>query len=93
MSDKGLHLFELQFEYFTVELLNAYYNIKIEERKREKERERERGERERERVFSQCGRFYKATKRGLNTELNTFFFYVLNVSLGKSLHNYLQPGT
>jgi hypothetical protein len=42
MSDKGLHLFELQFEYFTVELLNAYYNIKIEERKRERERERER---------------------------------------------------
>ena len=50
MSDKGLHLFELQFEYFTVELLNAYYNIKIEERKREKEREKKREkERERER--------------------------------------------
>jgi hypothetical protein len=56
MSDKGLHLFELQFEYFTVELLNAYYNIKIEERERkryrererERKREKERGERERE---------------------------------------------
>jgi hypothetical protein len=49
MSDKGLHLFELQFEYFTVELLNAYYNIKIEERERKRERKKER-ERERERV-------------------------------------------